>query len=171
MPNIDYVIRRRPPGDTAVRIRDTKDALTLKVEELMKTAVGVGANAARARAPRGQPRINRLGRTIRESIAVESHSTPTKGGPGGGAFWEGRYYVDTERAPQAKWVLQGTPHGNIGDRIYPKKKVFEIKKEGRVTHPQWVSGQKAQTAWWNESRRLAEEFVKRGIRDIKIPEK
>lgn len=175
---MDFSVRRSPP-DAIVSLRAQGDEWRKQIRGIVLEGARRGAMAARARAPRGKDGATQRGRRIVDAIRYDQRTpVAVPGGAGGGSQWQSRFWVDENIAPQIKFVWNGTraiitARGNIGQRgEFTHRGVLKIQKEGEPIHYRnWVRGQKPQREWWYAAQRTADDYVKRTLREIQIPEK
>jgi hypothetical protein len=167
MPNLDFKVTRSP-AEVEVRIKAMRTKIAGEISDIVAEAARLGADEARALAPRSGIFRNE-GRRISDSIQYED-SRFSAGGAGGGGSYRARFYASSTIAPQLSYVLEGT--GGQGNIIRPTRgNVLALQKEGEGVHfRRWVHGQDPQTAWWEAAHEVAERFVAERIHDISIPD-
>jgi hypothetical protein len=148
---LDFDIRMRAEGE------DWRDAILTALDRASHQAgMYMGTHV-----PRGE--TGRLFRAINVGPV-----TYRPGGAGGGGFYEVHVGVDTEQAPHALFVLEGTgihhEGGSRGNITASKGNFMAINKEGEgIIYRQSAEGQLPQREWFDDAQDIADRVVRREL--------
>lgn len=139
-----------------------------EIRGIIREALETGQRVAEMEAPRSGERFHE-GAKIRDSIRIRiDQDSFAPGGSGGGGFYEGHLYVDSELAPQVRWVMEGTADEGAGLITPARGNVFPIEKNGEgVRFRSWVHGQRPQRIWWDLAREAVLRELSIGMDSIK----